>query len=209
MPRSITCPRCSTALGVPVSSTKESMTCPRCLAELQQPGQHGITPTPANTPELEGVCPECGEPVGRNWRYCPNCEESLWDRGSRGRRRSMELDVRRDNTAFRVVMILLAALGGVGIVLLLLEGLTEAVQPTVTGAPGTPAFLLFVLAGLFVVGCISALTVLFSKEEMGAGRAIGLAAFRSLVIVGLITLLAVAALIFVCVGCVAVYGNKL
>jgi hypothetical protein len=199
---SITCPRCSAPLRVPADSKNESATCPRCLAELPKSGQEGITATAATAPGSESLCPECGDPVGRGWRYCPNCQEPLWDRGPRRRRRSMELDVRRDNSSLRQCMIVLAVLGSLGIVWVLPQGVLAAEEGQFTsGGFG------FALAGLFVIGLISSITLLFSKGPMSTGRAIGLVAFRSLALTGIVILLCLAVIIFLIIACIATDGR--
>jgi uncharacterized paraquat-inducible protein A len=184
MSQSLTCPRCSTALRVPTDAGDQSATCPRCLAEIPIAARQGVTTAPANVPELERV--------GAQWRFCPNCEEPLWRQGRHGRERSIELDVRRDNTALTVCMILLAVLGGTGLALTLLAA--AAVQAA-DGKPDMPISIALIV--LFVSGLIGSLTVVLRKDKPSTGRAIGLAAFRSLTIAGILFLL-------FCLACVAV-----
>jgi hypothetical protein len=116
----------------------------------------------------------------------------------------MELDVRRDHSALRVCMIVLAVLGGATVAPMLVIGLRLLVHdPSGHG----DYWWFFVLPALFAVGLIATFAVLFSKGKMGAGRVIGVAVYRSLVIVGLIVVLAVAALLLLIVvifACAAV-----
>ncbi len=186
MARIVQCPRCSCTLRVPTDSRDDFLTCPRCLAEVPNPahpaGTTGSQSAPTVRAESATTCPECGEPVGRNWRFCPNCEAPLRSPFPGGR--SAPVDVRRDNTFVQVCMILLATLGGMGVVLMLLAGFGAA-------SDGDFTFLGYLVAGLFVVGLIGALTVVFSKGKGSTAHAIGLAAYRSLTLAGAIVLLVV------------------
>jgi hypothetical protein len=78
MARTITCPSCSAALSLPDHLTAAA-TCPRCLARIEPPSE-GITaetlPSPAPTPAIKG-CPNCGESVQPDWRFCPHCQVRL------------------------------------------------------------------------------------------------------------------------------------
>src|SRR5579862_3856967 len=97
MPRTVVCPRCSSTLRAPAGSTDNFLTCPRCLSEVPAPVPENAaiqTATPERE-ERDATCQECGEPVGRDWRYCPKCQEPLWVRARRGS--SLAADVRRDN----------------------------------------------------------------------------------------------------------------
>jgi hypothetical protein len=180
----VTCPRCATTLRVPPDSADDFVTCPRCLAEVPRTGSSpppaGVRTQPGEPPGSEPVCQECGEVVGRDWRYCPNCQEPLGMRGLRGR--SLDYDVRRDNTFLRISMILLAVLGGCGISWMLLTGVADVNE-------GDFTMLGFVLAGVFVVGLIAALTVVFGPGKKTGIQAVGLAAYRSLTIAGIAVLL--------------------
>ena len=191
MARTITCRRCSSILRIPAGSRDDFVTCPRCLAEVPNPahpaGAAGVQAAPPARADTELSCQECGETVGRSWRYCPNCQEPLRGRSSRGR--SAHTDVRRDNTFVQVCMILLATLGGTGVVLMLLAGLGAVTD-------GDYSFLGYVVAGLFVVGLIGALTVVFSKQKRTTAQAIGVAAYRTLTLAGAVALL-------LCLSCVA------
>jgi DNA-directed RNA polymerase subunit M/transcription elongation factor TFIIS len=177
MPRTVVCPRCSSTLRAPAGSTDEFLTCPRCLAEVPAPATDAIQTTVPERAEPDATCDECGEPVGRDWRYCPKCQEPLWVQRRRGR--SVVADVRRDNVWIQVPMALLATLGGIGVVLMLYMGLGVA-------ASGEFTTLGIVLATLFAIGLGSALTVVVGGRARGAGQAMGLIAYRSLAVAGVV-----------------------
>jgi hypothetical protein len=180
MPTFITCPRCQSTLRMPPDASSEPLTCPRCLAEVPNPGGQpsasAVQVAPTDRGESMAECQECGERVNRDWRYCPNCQEPVG--GPRRRRSYADVDVRRDNTGMSVWMILLAILGGIGIALMLLGGISA-------GNEGLFAVVGWVVGILFVVGLIAALTVLLSQRKRSAAATVGLIAFRSLAFAGM------------------------
>jgi len=193
MPRTIVCPRCSSTLRAPADSTDEFLTCPRCLAEVPALATDATQTTGPERDEPEATCRECGEPVGRDWRYCPKCQEPLWVRGRRGR--SVVSDVRRDNVWIQVPMALLATLGGIGVVLMLFMGLGVA-------SDGQFTTLGIILAALFVIGLVSALSVAVGGRTRGAAQAIGLIAYRSLAVAGVVVLVS---LLSCTAGCIYLF----
>jgi hypothetical protein len=180
MPTFITCPRCQSTLRTPPGASDEALTCPRCLAEVPkpvgQPSAAAVQTAPSDRGDSMTECQECGERVNREWRYCPNCQEPLG--GARRRGPYADVDVRRDSTGMSVWMILLAILGGTGIALMLLGGISA-------GNEGLFVVVGWVVAILFVVGLIAALTVLLSNRKRSPAATVGLIAFRSLAFAGM------------------------
>jgi hypothetical protein len=78
-------------------------------------------------------------------------------------------------------MILLATLGGVGVLMMLYMGLGVA-------ADGEFKALGIVLATLFAIGLVSALSVVVGRRYTSTAQAIGLIAYRSLAVAGVIVL---------------------
>ncbi len=196
MSQTVVCPRCSSTLRAPAGSTDDFLTCPRCLAEVPTPAPEsgGIQTAVSQQEERDAKCGECGEPVGRDWRYCPACQEPLWVR--RGRRgRSVAADVRRDNAWIQVPMILLATLGGVGVLLMLYMGLGVA-------ANGEFTALGIILASLFAIGLVSALSVVVGRRGTSAAQTIGLIAYRSLAVAGVVVLVS---LLTCTAGCIYLF----
>jgi hypothetical protein len=180
MPTIIKCPRCQSTLRTPPGASPETFTCPRCLAEVANPGGQpsasAVQVAPRDGGDSMTECQECGERVNREWRYCPNCQEPLG--GTRRRRSYADVDVRRDSTGVSVWMILLAILGGTGISLMLLGSISA-------GKEGLFAVVAWVVAILFVVGLIAALTVLLSSRKRSPAATVGVIAFRSLAFAGM------------------------
>jgi hypothetical protein len=200
MARSMTCWRCSTTLRLSSGKIDDFVTCPRCLAEVAidagRPVVSAIQESRDTAPQPP--CPSCGGSVDREWHFCPACQESLRDDDRDHRRRTLDVDVRRDSTLLTVGMILLATFGGIGIVVMLLVGFA-------TASEGQYQVLAYILAGLFVTGLIAALTVALGQKKRGRASAVGLVAFRSLTFAGvavlLVFLVCVAAGIYFCIAC--------
>jgi hypothetical protein len=165
-------------------SADEVLTCPRCLAIVANPGWRrgasGVQNAADDRPERQAVCQECGEPVDREWRYCPNCQEPLRERGRR--RRTADIDVRRDSKGTSVVLILLAVVGCLGLSLMVPLAVGQA-----AGA-GDLTVLGWFVAGSFLVGVLAVVTVLAGNRNQGPAAAVGSIAFRSLAIAGVVFL---------------------
>jgi hypothetical protein len=169
-----------------------------------QRAESGVQTTPSDRPGRETLCQECGEPVDRDWRFCPNCQEPLRERGLR--RHSAEVDVRRDNAGTSGSMILLAVLGGMGVLLTLWLGLAVRNQAFVSDL--SAPVLGSLVAGLFVVGLIASVTVLAGNRNRGPGATVGLIAFRSLAFAGVAFLVLGALGLFLFIGCMAAFSGR-
>jgi Double zinc ribbon len=149
----LTCQNCKFELEVDATAKGRWLTCPRCLTSVAlkttEGGNptttpaHGVTDRPARSGE--SVCPNCGSEVKPSWRLCPSCEEPLRERRLRSEQPELELDVRRDNTASKVVGIVLGSLLVGGVLLLFVAGAAVFQDLSVGGVLVFGGFLLVLL----------------------------------------------------------------
>jgi hypothetical protein len=130
MAHQVTCPSCGSGLRVPDDVTTTQLSCPRCLAQFDNPASASlpVQETPPLTVTSAGpppACPRCGGQVQPIWRFCPNCQSVLG--GSKAGRavRVVDEDVRRDTKRTSIVLVLLAVLGGQGLVYFILMGIIQ------------------------------------------------------------------------------------
>jgi hypothetical protein len=114
----VTCPSCGRSLLAREAALGSRGTCPSCLAEITIPETEQPAPSvQADRPEPRErgpSCPNCGRVVEAIWVTCPWCEEPLRGRHDRSYGRP-DLDVRRDRTGTGAALIVLAVLGGLGV----------------------------------------------------------------------------------------------
>lgn len=202
MPRSVTCPGCQRLLRVADDVTDAAVTCPRCLALVAVPEVSAITPQEPAA-ERPTTCRRCGRRVERQWRFCPYCEAVLFGprRGARG---GFDDVVRRDRTGTNVLLILLAVLGGFG----LLAYLTAAVS---TFKDGGLQLLIAIIVGVLFLAMIST-GIMFWRtrhrpEERGVGRVIVGTLALTGGLFGLGCVLSVATFVFFFVACLVKGGR--
>jgi len=191
----IRCPSCGRDLVVAESARGERVTCPRCLAEVSVPPAGGVQTEPTERGAAGPACPRCGRAVEPLWLTCPWCEEPL--RGGRpGAEGRPDLDVRRDRQGTGVALMILAVIGGLGILLI---GANLAALGQFVGYQGLGVY---VVALLFLAGLSTIVVFVRSGGNPGA------AGFRrvvvgTLAIAGVIILTVIAVIACVFTVCVA------
>jgi hypothetical protein len=170
----LTCPGCGRFLLLPGDCTAEKLTCPRCLADIANP----------QAPDASsGV--QTGAPAARPSTPAPSAVTPRveWTRGVDG-------DVRRDSRGTSGCLVLLATLGGIGVVSLAWLSLAIGAQAVI-----------FTLIALLVLTVISVAWVARHPREEAEGSVASRTVFGVLVISGTIMLLVIAVLIFFLVVC--------
>jgi hypothetical protein len=208
VPQQTKCEACQRVLRIPDDVTEPSLTCPRCLAKVPNPNvmvrsgpppREGSPDVLAAQPAITTLpCPRCGKPVERAWRRCPYCEEPLRRSRAQTSLASVDAEVRRDTGAIGGGLILLAALGGLGIALFFFRASAAAArggaQPLVIG-----------LVVLLFLALLSTGIVLWRTRENPAKRGIGRVVFGTLALAGTLIagtfLLGLAALVFLFIAC--------
>src|SRR5262245_23331365 len=120
MARTITCPSCSAALSLPDHLTAAA-TCPRCLARIEPPAEAITTappPSPAPKPAVTG-CPQCGQSVQPEWRFCPHCQDRLPQPGEAGAPETpatprLDREAERDSSGANIFLIVLYSVIALG-----------------------------------------------------------------------------------------------
>jgi len=184
MPHRVTCPSCGRALSVPDDVKTGQLSCPRCLAKFDNPAAASRTvqeppPLTVTSAETPPACPLCGEHVEPAWQFCPNCQAAL--RGSnRGRVvRIVDEDVRRDTKRTSIVLILLAVLGGLGLVYFIWVG-----TGYFPGAGGGWEVLFAVLIGVPFLGLITTGIMFYRTRYDPSQRGIGRVVVGTLAMIG-------------------------
>jgi hypothetical protein len=159
------CPSCGAALRVGEAADKSAVTCPRCLAEV------AITPAPAAPPAADPAalaqraCPECGQSVRADFRYCPYCNTLLRPRLTTD---GLEREVARDSRQTGVGLIVLGVLAGIGTGLLACTGMWQGV-----GSGGDAGTVIVICGVVFLVLLVVGLVLRFGSRNptaRGAGR---------------------------------------
>jgi hypothetical protein len=208
MPHRVTCPGCGRTLSVPDDVKTGQLSCPRCLAKFDNPAVAPVDrpapspPLPASQPG--GTCPRCGKHVEPYWRFCPNCEAVL-----RGPRRSavgkvVDEDVHRDTRGTSVFLILLAVLGGLGLIFYVFAGVASLKD-------GGGSALLAIALGILFLGMITTGIMFWRTRDNPSQRGLGrvligtLAMTGGLIVVSCIAGVAVFAFFFI--ACLAAGGK--
>jgi hypothetical protein len=201
MSQRLTCPGCGHTLRIPDDRANATLTCPDCLARVAVPEAAGIQrePPAAAAVTAAPACPGCGQPVESGWRVCPHCREPLRPPRARAggiRVPDLDLDVRRDSRGTGGLLVVLAALGGLGAGYALLFGVAA-------WGEGEPALFFLTLGVLFVLGLISA-AIVYTRQG-GGTRPPGIrrVVVGTLALAGGLLVLGVAVLVFVCAVCLA------
>jgi hypothetical protein len=164
----LTCSSCGHTLRIAGDETDRWLTCPRCLARVVNPNAlmtaDARRERAAEPSGEEPICPECGREVKRSWRMCPFCEAPL----RRARARSLpsvDDEVRRDTTGLGIGLIVLAVLGGVGIIVFLCGGGLKDMRMADTQAVAMGA----ILFGIFLlVPAIAGIVLTVRGREPGS-----------------------------------------
>jgi hypothetical protein len=146
------------------------------------------------------TCPECGKTIEADWQRCAHCGASLAEPRkpsvlARDKRRAwVEEDVRRDSRGIGVGVIVLAVLGGIGLVQILAVAGSAAIQgqrgPFI-GVIYTVALLALITSGFMLSR--------YNPDAIGVARIM----VNTLALLGFLFLLLLALLVFVFVVCVA------
>jgi hypothetical protein len=200
MPHRVTCSGCGRALSVPDDVKTAQLSCPRCLAKFDNPAVAPVdrparsSPPPASEPDA--TCPRCGKHVETSWRFCPNCEAVL-----RGQRRGavgkvVDEDVHRDTRGTNVFLILLAVLGGLGLIFYIFAGVASLKN-------GGGSALLAIALGILFLGLITTGIMFWRTRDNPSQRGLGrvilgtLAMTGGLIMVSCVTGFAVFAFLFI------------
>jgi phage FluMu protein Com len=203
VPRSVTCPGCHRLLRVADDVTDAEVTCPRCLASVAVPQVSAITPQEPSAGRPTS-CRRCGRRVEEQWRFCPYCEAVLFGprRGARGG--GFDDVVRRDRTGTNVLLILLAVLGGFG----LLAYLAAAIS---TFKDGGAQLLIGIFVGVLFLAIISTGIMFWRTRNRPEERGIGRVIVGTLALTGGLfgagCVLSVATFVFFFVACLVTGGR--
>jgi hypothetical protein len=163
----VQCPSCGRPLLAQEGALGSRGTCPSCLAEIAIP--EAVQTERPERRERGPSCPRCGRDVEPIWITCPWCEEPL--RGREPRRYGRpDLDVRRDNGVMAAMLIVLAAIGAIGIVIMGLGAFGTLTE----GQPG--GLISLIVAVLFLAGLTTIIVFVRSKGNPGV------AGFRRVVV---------------------------
>jgi hypothetical protein len=220
----ITCPDCHAGLLIPPGCDTPSLSCPRCLARMPNPQAPSVPAPEPTAPAITGIqteppaaggpatggpasttCPDCGHAIQEGWYFCPECGASLRGQRPRGRPSEVDLDVRRDSRRTGVGLILLAVLGGLGILYILVGG-------AVMMGEGEPGLLLVLVVGLGILGGLSAWQVSRRGQATTTAARVGQTVFGVLTKAGILLaallILGLAALTFLFIACMTSGGPR-
>jgi hypothetical protein len=121
-----TCPSCKRKLWISDSVNASVLTCPACLAKIENPRtETGISSGPLVHREIVAKptrerCPTCGKRMESLWRFCPSCGGRHGARGS-----LLDDEARRDRKGTNIILWVLIAFGGLGLVSYLFVGVKK------------------------------------------------------------------------------------
>jgi hypothetical protein len=175
MPHRVTCPGCGRALSVPDDVKTAQLSCPRCLAKFDNPAAATVDrPAPSSAPPVS-------EP------------ETVLRRQSRGAvGKVVDEDVRRDTRGTNVFLILLAVLGGLGLIFYIFAGVASLKD-------GGGSALLAIALGILFLGMITTGIMFWRTRDDPSQRGLGRVLIGTLAMTG--GLIAVS-----CVAGVAVFA---
>jgi hypothetical protein len=188
MPVQLTCPSCNRVLKVPDDVKTRELSCPRCLAKFANPA------APARTAEEPPLTVTLAEPQAAPF-------------GGSHRRRAVRIvdeDVRRDTKGTSVVLILLAILGGLGLLFYVWAGFASLQN-------GGGQVLIAVLLGVLFLGLITTGIMFWRTRDNPSERGFGRVVVGTLAMTGgLIALscsIGLAVIVFFFVACLASGGK--
>jgi hypothetical protein len=210
----INCPSCHRALRLPDGLEAQWLTCPRCLHTIANPryeqaASGAITAAPESPrPTSEEAssrrtCPACGSPVEAGWRMCPHCEEPLKRKRPVEPDVPLEKDVRRDSTGVGIGLIVLGALGGVGMFLFLCGGGLQGMSHTATREASSIAMIVALVLLIPVV--IGGVLAMRGRDTGGRILAILL---TTLTVAMLVIVVGIAGFIMTIASCLEPCDNK-
>jgi hypothetical protein len=211
----ITCPSCRRTLRVADDLDERWLTCPRCLRTIGNPRYHDETigaiqtaPSPAPAehrlePSDRPTCPGCGWPVEERWKVCPHCEEPLSGRRAEPSANPLDRDVRHDSAGVGIGLIVLGALGGIGVFLFLCGGGLQGMSARAIQDAGSVSMVIaLVLCILVVIGGVLAMR---GRETAGRILAVLLCV---LTVAMLIVVVTVAGFVMMLASCLAPCEKK-
>jgi hypothetical protein len=146
------------------------------------------------------ICPSCRQPlrvpddVRSRWLSCPRCLARVANPGAPallGGRGTADEEVHRDNRGIGIGLTILAILGGLGVTRALLF----------TAAAGGLAGLATIMVPLHFLGLLTTGIMFWRTRDNPAARNVGRVVVGTLASVGVLVLLALAAVIFLFVLC--------
>jgi hypothetical protein len=209
----VNCPSCGKKLRIADGVQDPGLTCPHCLKAIINPGLKEAkatkisSPMPQDIPTVLMTCPECEKLIRADWSNCVHCGTSLAEPRMAssflmGHRSGpwVENDVRRDTRGTGVGVILLAILGGIGLIPMLAVAGTEAIH-----GEGWQIKNVLISIGILALITMGYMINRYDPEDIGVGRV----AVGTLALIGAIILFVLALWIVVVAVCVvAVMGSR-
>ncbi len=205
----VNCSSCGKKLRIADGVQDPSLTCPHCLKALYNSAVKEAIAAEIPSPMSQGIptffmtCPECEKPIQANWSNCLHCGTSLVEprkpstflTSDKGRA-WVENDVRRDTRGAGIGMILLAVLGGIGLMQMLAVAVTGAIH-------GQAWIIKNVIISVTTLALITTGFMInrHNPEDIGVGRVV----VGTLALIGIIFLFFLAMMIFVFAVCAAIF----